>query len=79
MIASGFAFRQRRMIARFFLSAGSHGAGIDDIDIALFSKGRNGMPLTCEELLHCLGLILIDFTAQGAKTEDHRKYRQKRI
>ena len=47
----------------FLVGNGGNGAGIDNIDIAPFRKGRDSMPLLPEELLHSLGLVLIDFAA----------------
>ena len=58
----------------FLVSGSGNGAGIDKVDIRRLIHGNNLIAIRLEELQHGLGIILIDFTAEGMGSDGFHDY-----
>jgi hypothetical protein len=56
----------------FFVGYGGDGTGVDDIAVTIPVKGDDFVAPGPEQMLHGLGLVLIDFAAKGVKGKSHR-------
>ena len=57
--------------AVLFVRHRRHGAGVDNIAVAVIFKGTDFVPLLAQQPLHGLGFILIGFAAEGIKSYLH--------
>ena len=55
----------------FLVGDGGDGAGIDDIAVTDFIKMTDFMATVAQNLLHCLGFVLIDLASKGIKGKFH--------